>query len=131
MSPRRSDGELRGMQAAKARQKKFAALREFHLPQEGIAGSLSQTQRRCGKANCRCARQGEPGHPQWFLTYMAEGSKRVEAIPAEWVEEVQRKVSEGQAAKQTLSDLLTANAELLSLERKERARNRKKGKQRP
>ena len=128
MCPRRSDDGLTGMEAAKARQKKYAALREFHLPQEGIAGSLALTHRRCGKASCRCAREGEPGHPQWLLTFMVDGVKRVEAIPREWVEEVQRKVSAGQAARQALSDLLTANAELLSLERKERARQRKKRK---
>lgn len=128
MNPRRADQGLTGMEAARARQKKFAALREFHLPKEGIAGSLALTHRRCGKASCRCAREGEPGHPQWLLTFMVEGEKRVEAIPADWVEEVQRKVSAGQAAKQALTDLLTANAELLSLERKERARPRKKRK---
>lgn len=126
MNPRRADHGLTGMEAAQARQKKFAALREFHLPPEGLPGSLALTYRRCGKASCRCARDEEPGHPQWLLTFMVEGKKRVEAIPAEWVEEVQRKVNAGQAAKQALADLLSANAELLSLERKERARQKKR-----
>jgi hypothetical protein len=128
MTPRRTTQGLTGTQAAQARQKKFAALREFHLPREGLAGSLTLTHRRCGKASCRCAKEGEPGHPQWLLTFMVDGKKRVEAIPADWVEEVQSKVRAGQAAKQALTDLLAANAELLSLERKERAHQRKKRK---
>lgn len=120
--------QVKGMEAARLRQQKFAAVGEFRLPEEGLAGSLALTHRRCGKASCRCARDGDPGHPQWLLTFMAGGKKRVEAIPAEWVEEVRGRVRAGQEAKQALNDLLTANAELLSLERKARARRRRKRK---
>jgi hypothetical protein len=120
--------QLKGMGAAKARQRKYEALREFHVPTDGLPGSLALTYRRCGKPTCRCAKAGEPGHPQWLLTFMLEGQKRVEAIPKEWVEEVQHRVAAGQAAKQALADILSANAELLVLERKERVRRRKKRK---
>jgi hypothetical protein len=116
------------MQAARLRQKKYAALRGFRLPEDGLPGSLALTRRSCGKPSCRCAQEGEPGHPQWLLTFMVDGRKRVEAVPAEWVEDVQRRVAAGAAARQALGDVLTANAELLGLERRERVRQRRKRK---
>jgi hypothetical protein len=119
---------LTGIEAAKLRQKKAAAVRDFHLPTHGLPGSLAQTQYRCGKSSCRCAREGEPGHPKWLLTYMVDGKKRVASVPADQVEEVRRRVEAGQSAKQALSDLLTANAEMLLLERKQRAKQRQKRK---
>jgi hypothetical protein len=114
--------QVKGMEAARLRQRKHAALHRFHLPAEGLPGSLALTHRRCGKATCRCA-EGE-GHPQWLLTFMVDGRKRVEAVPAEWVEDVQRRVTAGRAAKDALNEVLTANAELLALEKAQRARKR-------
>ena len=44
-------------------------------------GTLSAVFRRCGKANCRCARPGERGHgPQWNWARWA-GGKTVTAHP--------------------------------------------------
>lgn len=118
--------QVKGPEAARLRQRKHAALRRFHLPPEGLPGSLTQTHRRCGKPTCHCA-EGE-GHPQWLLTFMVDGRKRVEAVPAEWVEDVERRVAAGRAAKDALSEVLAANAELLALERKQRGRKAKKRK---
>ena len=111
----------RGEQAARLRQRKHELLGELSIPEEAIAGSLAQTFRRCGKPNCHCA-QGGPGHPQWSLTFMVGGKKRVERIPAEWVEEVQRRVEEGRQFRQALAEVLSANAELLVLWRKQQGR---------
>jgi hypothetical protein len=118
----------RGMDAARLRQRKRALLDQFHIPEDALPGSLALTHRRCGKTNCRCAREEEPGHPQWLLTFMKEGKKRVEAIPADWVDDVRHRVLAGQAAKEALAEVFTANAELLVLERKQRGRKRKKRK---
>lgn len=57
-----------------------------------------------------------------------EGEKRVQGIPHDRVEEVKRRVAAGQAATEALAELLTADAPLLVLERKQRARKRKKRK---
>ena len=59
---------------------------------------------------------------------MKDGKKRVEAIPHDWVEEVRRRVAAGKAAREALTEVLTANAELLALEKKQRGRKRKKRK---
>lgn len=120
--------QVKGPEATRLRNKKVAAQRAFRLPEDGLPGSLSLSHRRCGKASCRCAHDQDAGHPQWVLTFMVDGKKRVEAVPADWVEDVQRKLAQGQAAKRALNDILTANAELLGLERRARAQRRKRKK---
>ena len=56
---------------------------------------------------------------------MVEGNKRVEHIPADWVEAVRRRVTAGRRFKQAAGKLLTINAELLVLARKQRRRRRR------
>src|SRR5690606_4527616 len=104
--------QLKGPAAAALRQKKHAALRAFRLPQDGLPGSLALTHRRCGKPSCRCADPAEKGHPQWLLTFMVDGRKRVESVPADWAEDVERRVRAGNEARSVLNDVLAANAEL-------------------
>ncbi len=116
--------EPRGPQASSLRQRKFELIRRFHLPEDLLPGSLSLTQRRCGKPTCHCA-HGQ-GHPIWFLTFMAGGHKRVERIPAAWVQEVQRRVQAGRQFQEALREVLTANAELLVLWRKQQPRRKAK-----
>ena len=114
----------KGEQATKARLRKGTLLGKLELPDDGLPGSLSLTHRRCGKAYCHCA-EGQ-GHPQWQLTYMERGQKRVRTIPAEWVEEVKKRVERAQAFKEGVNEVFLANAELLMLERQQRGRKKKK-----
>lgn len=116
----------KGMEAARLRQKKYALLGSFHLPEDALPGSLALTHRRCGKPSCHCA-EG-PGHPQWLLTFMVDGKKRVQGIPHDRVEEVKQRVAAGRTAKEALAEVLAANAQLLVLERRQRAKKRKKRK---
>ena len=110
----------KGPEAARLRQRKFALLRQFPLPQDMLPGSLSVSQTRCGKPTCHCAK-GE-GHAAWSLTFMAAGGKRVERIPKEWVDDVRRRVAAGRAFQDALREVLTANAELLAPRRKQQPR---------
>jgi hypothetical protein len=114
----------KGERASKARLRKVALLRELKLPEDGLPGSLSLTYRRCGKPTCHCV-DGQ-GHPQWQLTYMEEGKKRVEVIPAAWVDDVQRRVDRARAFREGVGKVFLANAELLVLERKQHGRKSKK-----
>ena len=109
--------EPKGPEAARLRQRKFALLRQFPLPQELLPGSLSVSHTRCGKPTCHCAK-GE-GHAAWSLTFMAAGKKRVERIPKQWVDEVRRRVEACRAFQDALREVLTANAELLVLWRRQ------------
>jgi len=113
--------EPKGPQAARLRQRKFALLRRFAIPPDLLPGSLALTHRRCGQPTCHCARDAQ-GHPIWYLTFMVEGKKRVERIPEEWVEEVQREVDAGREFKQAVAEVFAANAQLLALWRKQQGR---------
>lgn len=110
--------EPRGPEAARLRQRKFALVRRYQIPEDLLPGSLSETRRRCGKPTCHCA-TGE-GHPSWSLTFMVEGQKRVERIPAGWVTEVRRRVEAGRAFKDAVAKVLATNAQLLVLQRQQR-----------
>jgi len=111
----------KGPQAARLRQRKFELLQCFPIPPDLLPGSLSLTHRRCGRPSCHCA-QDKQGHPVWSLTFMADGKKRVEHIPSDWVEEVQRLVKAGREFKEAVAEVFATNAQLLALGRKQRHR---------
>jgi hypothetical protein len=52
---------------------------------------------------------------------MAAGKQRVERIPKAWVDDVRRRVEAGRAFQDALREVLTANAELLVLRRKQQS----------
>ena len=110
----------RGAQAAGLRQRKFALLRRYRIPEGMVAdllpGSLSQSRRRCGKQTCHCGTGA--GHPSWYLAFMVAGTQRVVHIPAAWAADVHRRVAAGRAFKQAIAEVLAANAQLLVLERR-------------
>jgi hypothetical protein len=113
-----------GERAARLRQRKFALLQRYRIPEGVVAdllpGSLSQSRRRCGKPTCHCA--AGDGHPSWYLAFMVGGQQRVEHIPAAWATAVQRRVAAGRAFKEAVAEVLAANAQLLVLERPQRRR---------
>ena len=92
-------------------------LRRLSIPEDALPGSLSMTTLRCGKERCHC-KEGEK-HPAWSLTYMVDGKKRVQHIPADLVEYVQEKVSRGKEFKEIVNQIFVANADLLILRRKQ------------
>jgi hypothetical protein len=108
----------KGSQAARLRQRKFELLHRFAIPPDLLPGSLSLTHRRCAQPTCHCAKD-KKGHPVWSLTFMVGGKKRVERIPNEWVEGVQRRVEAGREFKEAVAEVFAANAQLLALWRKQ------------
>lgn len=111
----------KGSIAARLRQRKYQLIRRFAIPGDPLPGSLVLSHRRCGKPTCHCARGGE-GHPIWYLSFSVEGRKRQERVPAEWVEEVRRRVEAGRAYKDAVNEVFVANAELLVLWRQQQPR---------
>jgi len=85
-------GPARGERAARLRQRKFALLRRYRIPEAVVAdllpGSLSESRRRCGKPSCHCATGA--GHPSWYLAFMVGGKQRVVHIPAAWAADLNR-----------------------------------------
>jgi hypothetical protein len=116
--------QARGSLASRLRQRKFQLLRRFPIPEDALPGSLSLTHLRCGKPTCHCA--DDRGHPVWSLTFMVQGKKQVQHIPKEWVEEVRRRVEAGREFQDAVREVLTANAQLLVLERQQRQKPKKK-----
>src|SRR5512132_224748 len=104
----------RDEQASRLRQRKFALLRRYRIPEAVVAdllpGSLSQSQRRGGKPTCHCATG--LGHPSWYLAFMLGGKQRVEHIPAAWAADVRRRVAAGREFKVAVAEVLAANAQL-------------------
>jgi Family of unknown function (DUF6788) len=116
--------DAKGDKAARLRQRKFALLRRFQIPPDGLPGSLALTHIRCGKPNCRCA-QGER-HPVWSLTFMVDGKKQVQHVPQELVEQIRPLVEQGREFKDAVAEVFAANAQLLALWRQQSRRKRPK-----
>jgi hypothetical protein len=102
------------------KRRKRALLARLRIPPDALPGSLVLTHRRCGKPSCHCA-EGK-GHPFCSLTFMTDGKKRVESIPAEWIDSVRPAVDAGRRFKGTLAELFAINAQLLVLARQQRRR---------
>jgi hypothetical protein len=56
---------------------------------------------------------------------MSHGQRRVERIPHEWIEQVRQRVLAGREFQDALREVLTANAELLVLARKQQRKRRR------
>jgi hypothetical protein len=110
----------KGPLASRLRQRKFALLRQFPIPDDLLPGSLVFGYTRCGKPTCHCAKG--KGHAAWSLAFMVGGKQHAQRIPKEWVEEVQKQVDAGRKFQNAVREVLAANAQLLVLARKQRHR---------
>jgi hypothetical protein len=110
----------KGSLASRLRQRKFELLQQFPIPDDLLPGSLVLDYTRCGKPSCHCAK--DKGHAAWSLVFMASGKRQAQRIPKEWVEEVQKQVKAGRKFQDAVREVLTANAQLLVLARKQRHR---------
>ena len=60
-------------------------------------GSLVSRYRKCGKPNCRCAQEGDPGHgPSWSFTRHVDGKTVTRILKPDDVERVQTQIAECQ-----------------------------------
>ncbi len=114
------NGEPKGPQAARWRQRKFGVLARLPIPADLLPGTLTETHSTCGKPGCHCSREDDAGHAAWTLTFMSDGRRRVERIPKEWVDDVRTRVQAGRDFQDALREVLTANAELLVLARNQK-----------
>jgi len=112
--------------ASRLRQRKFEVLHRLAPLADQLPGALTLSHTRCGKPTCRCARG--KGHPCWTLTYMLNGERRTDRVPAEWAQEVQRQVQAGREFQDAVREVLAANVQLLFLARQQekKAKRRKK-----
>ena len=78
-----------------------------------IIGSLSEVQRRCGKASCHCAER--PGHPQAILMSVEDGRRRCQVIRQHDLAAVRQAVERYRAFRQGLRLLSTLDSKVLAL----------------
>jgi len=109
--------------ASRLRQRKYALVRRFLIPDDLVGGSFVKAQRRCGRANCHCF--GGSGHSQWTLTSSRHGERRVERIPSDWVADVEGAVAKTRAYLDAVGEVMAINVELLALARAERQARRR------
>jgi Family of unknown function (DUF6788) len=110
-----------GADAATLKSHKRRLLARLRIPADALPGSLVLSHRRCGKPGCHCAK-GD-AHPFYTLTFMVNGKKHVESIPAEWIDAVRPAVEAGRGFKDSLAKLFVINAQLLVLARQQRRRH--------
>ena len=110
-----------GPEATALKRRKRALLARLRIPPDALPGSLVLTHRLCGKSSCRCAKGA--GHPFYSLTFMVDGKKHVESIPAEWIDAVRPAVEAGRGFKDSVAELFVINAQLLVLARQQRRRH--------
>lgn len=110
----------RGLEASRLRRRARRLLARLQIPEDALPGSLALSHRRCGKPSCHCSK-GD-GHPLWTLTFMVGGKKRVETIPADWIDLIRPRVEAGRRLKQIAAEVLAIHAELLVLARNQRSR---------
>ena len=88
-------------------QERFATLRDLR------AGTLVENYRKCGKPNCHCAREGDPGHgPSYLLTRSVGGGKRAVRIRGEELDETLRLVEEYRRFRELSAEFLDASEAL-------------------
>ena len=108
-------------EASQLRRRKYELVRQFGIP-ENILPRLRLGQRRCGRPNCRCA--GGVGHPQWSLSLSQRSGRRIEHVPVEWAEEVERIYLETQAFLDAMQEVMAINLELFTMARGQQRRGR-------
>lgn len=83
--------------------RRAAKLRALREAGPFVAGSLCRVKRRCGNANCRCAR-GEP-HWAYVLSFKVKGKTQTVHVPKEMVTEVQAWVTEHKRVKRLMAEV--------------------------
>ena len=91
--------------------RQMAALGDFR------AGSITSTQGRCGKSNCRCRQPGHPGHgPHLRLTYKVGGRTVSQSLSdAATARKVEEEVAEFRKFQQLSRKFVQINARICRL----------------
>jgi len=76
-------------------------------------GTLVARFRKCGKSNCHCAKEGDPGHgPSWALTWKTDGKTNARIIPSGAVEPVKEQICEFRRYQELSRDLVRISEDL-------------------
>ncbi|MBV8846300.1 MAG: hypothetical protein JO307_26135 [Bryobacterales bacterium] len=82
-------------------------------------GSLVEYFRKCGNANCHCAKKTSKGHPGFIVTREVRGKTSTKTVPSHAVERVRTATEEYKRFRQLSHELIEASAELGELQLRE------------
>ena len=92
-----------------------------------ISGSFTETKRKCGKKNCRCAQEDGEKHIACQLTTKVEGKTKAVYVPVGMAKEVRLWVKERQKVRKLLKEIDDL-AEMLIRQHSKRSRAVRKNK---
>lgn len=101
---------------AELRQRRDAILHEIAGIGDLRPGSLFSRFRGCGKPNCHCAREGDPGHgPSWFLQRQDGKRLRQRSIPARALDETRQQLAECGRLRRLTRELIGVSEDICHL----------------
>ncbi len=84
-----------------------------------LQGSLTETVKRCGNPQCRCATEG-PIHPVLLLTWKEGKKTKSLYVPPRLKNEVIAWIDEGKKLRQLMTEMSAAQREFLTEKRKKK-----------
>ena len=76
-------------------------------------GSLVSSYRKCGKPQCHCSREGDPGHgPIWLLTRKLEGKTVSKVVDAQALDVVRAQIDEYHRLQDVVRELVETNVKI-------------------
>ena len=107
-------------QAALARRRRDARVKQLARAGPLLAGSLVRIAKHCGRAGCRCQR-GEK-RVGWYLTRYHAGKTRTTHVPVDLVEEVRAWVKEHRRVRRLAQEISELNRALIRMRVTEKER---------
>ncbi len=76
-------------------------------------GTMAQQYRKCGKPNCHCAREGDPGHgPSWILTRKVHSKTVSKAIPLSELQATKDQIATYHQFQDAMHELTETNVQI-------------------
>jgi hypothetical protein len=76
-------------------------------------GTMAQQYRKCGKPNCHCAREGDPGHgPTWILTRKVHSKTVSKAIPLSELQATKDQIATYHQFQDAIHELMETNVRI-------------------
>ena len=80
---------------------------------ELFPGSLVESFRKCGKANCHCAKKNARGHgPNWIVTREFKGRTVTKSVPAEALDQIRAGTEEYKKFRELSRELVDTSGQL-------------------
>ena len=95
--------------------KRSSLFRKLSNLRDILPGSFSIRKIRCGKAYCRCKRDGEEGHTAYHYSYKIDLGKKAfsKMIPKLFYKQVEKQVKMNKEFKKVMKEIYEINLEIL------------------